>query len=213
MQTRYNEIMRRPSLSQLLPDTVELGYTMLITCMIILLGNAKLLLQKARLLSSADLIGQQFSTKVTTGFDSLSSFRFTGSVIAAIVWGGVGLVVYSALQAIWQAVRTARYRREFDSQQFVHPKQFTHDSYWRQIVADTILGFVLLTLLILCTILYVVIVLPASFAYTQRFIVNPGLTTALDPLVGIAITFITTTLLFFIVKLVVRHHRIASVEL
>jgi hypothetical protein len=205
--------MRRPLLAQLLPDTVELGYTMLITCVVILLGNAKLILEKVGLLSSADLIEQRFSTKVTTGFDSLSSFRFTGSVLQGIIWGVVGLIVYSMLQTIWQAARTATYRRGFDSKQFIHPKQFTHDLYWRQILTDTALGFTLLVLLVLGAILYIVVALPASFAYAQRFILKPSFSGLLDLLLSVVVTFVSTAVLLLLVKLVVRHHRTTAIEL
>jgi len=204
--------MRRSPLSRIFPDPIQLSYVALITCIIVLCGNAKLLLQRAGMLSSASLIGQQVSNKATAGIDSLSTFRFTGTVITSLIWGGTGLIVYSILQATRRAVRMAAYRREFDSQQYAHPQQFTHESYWRQIIIDTILGFLLLAFLIVGFILYVVVALPASFTFAQRFILRPGITTLIDPLISFVIAFIATTVLFLVLKLVIRHHRINAID-
>jgi hypothetical protein len=204
--------MRRHQLRQLLPGAIELGYIAIVVCVLILVGNAKLILERAGLISSATLIGQQVSTKASWGLNALGTFRFTASVINLIVWGVMGLVIYSTLQAVIRGLRTIEYTRDLDSRLYTHPQNFTHRAYWRQVVVDALLGFVLLALLATSAILYVVVVVPASFAYIQRFILKPGLTTALDPLASLAVAFVGTVILYLLLKLVIRRHRALAVE-
>jgi len=209
---RYNvDNMRRHPLRRLLPGAIELGYIAVVVCVLILAGNAKLILERAGLIGSASLIGQQVSTKASWGLNVLDTFRFTANVINLIVWGVMGLVIYSTLQAIVQGLRTIEYTRDVDSKLYVHPQNFTHHAYWRQIVAEAALGFVLLALLATGAILYIIVVVPASFAYLQRFILKPGLTTALDPLKSLVVAFVGTVVLYLVLKLVIRHHRVTAV--
>jgi hypothetical protein len=205
--------MRRPSILQLLPSAIELGYVALVACVIILVGNGKLILERAGMISSAHLIGQQVSTKVTAGLDSLSRFQFTGTVVDFILWGGIGLIIYSALYAVIRVIRTGEYWRDFDTQEFVHPRQFDRNVYWRQVTINTIVGFILLAVFVVIATLYVIVAIPASFAYARRFILKPGFDTAVDLLMSFIVAFVATTILYFSLKLVIRHHRVtAAVE-
>jgi hypothetical protein len=204
-------MLRRP-LSQLLPNGIELGYIALTVCVLVIAGSAKLVLERVGLISSATLIGQQVTTRATWGLGVLDTLRFTASVINLIVWGATGLIIYSALQAVVRGLRTIQYERDFDSQRYVHPQNFTRKAYWRQVVVDTFLGFILLVLLVTMAILYTVVIVPASFSYMQRFILKPGLTTVLDPILGLGVAFVGTIALYLIFKLVVRHHRVSAIE-
>jgi hypothetical protein len=204
--------MRRPSITQLIPNTIELGYIALISFFIALLGNGRLILERTGFITSATLIGRQVSTKATAGLLQLDSFRFTANATSLIVWGATGLIIYSALQALVRTMRLVTYERDLDSTRFVHPRSFKHQAYWRGIVIDTIFGFALLALLVAIGILYIVVAIPMSFAYVQRFILHPGLSSIGDPLLGVIIVFVATTILYFTLKLVVRHHRIAIAE-
>lgn len=204
--------MRRPSITQLLPNTIELGYVALIAFFIVLIGNGKLILERTGFITSATLIGQQVSTKATAGLLKLDSFRFTANATSLLVWGATGLIIYSALQALVRTMRLVAYERDFDSVEFVHPRDFKHQAYWRRIVIDTIFGFVLLALLVAIGVVYIVVALPMSFAYVQRFILHPGFSNVGDPLLSLVIAFIATTVLYFTLKVVLRHHRIAIAE-
>jgi uncharacterized membrane protein len=199
--------MRRTPLSQLRPATIEIYYIILFACLLIILGNGKLILQRAGLMDASDLIGQQVSIKVIWGTNWLDTFRFTAGIINLIVWGATGLIIYSALQSIVKTLRMIAYERDFDSQQFVHPQSYTHQAYWRQVIADALLGFTLLAVLALGTIAYVFIAVPDSFVYIQRFILHPSLGTTIDPFIGIDIAIVSTGILYMLIKLVIRHHR------
>ncbi len=203
--------MRGPVLSRLLPSSIELWYVALVAGILVLLGNGKLLIEKLGLIDSAQLIGGQVTTTVTAGLTTLSTLQFTASVANMIVWGATGLLIYSALQALVRGLRTIQYERDFDSNRYIHPQSYTHKAYWRQLVLDAILGFVLLVLLVVGAILYIVVAVPASFAYIQVFIVRPTLAIAYYPIVGVVIAFAATTLLYLLIKLVIRHHRISIV--
>ena len=199
--------MRRPVLSRLFPTSIELWYIVLVSCVLLVLGNGKLLLQKLELISSAQLIGGQVSTRVTSGLISLSTFKFTAGAANMIVWGATGLLIYSALQSAVRTLRTLQYDREFDSSSYIHPQNYSRRAYWHQIVLDAVLGFVLLALLVVGAVTYVVLAIPASFAYIQMFIVKPTLSIAYYPGLSLAITFAATAVLYLLIKLVIRHHR------
>lgn len=204
--------MHPHSLRQLLPTSFECGYLMLVTVIITLLGSGRILLERVGMINSADLLSQQVSTKITASINSFDTFRFTGSVVNGIIWLGTGLIVYSMIQAILRSMRIVAYEREFNSAHYVHPTSFTRQAYIRQVAVDTILGFLLLAALAVSISLYAVVALPTSFAYMRHFIVHTSFSTAFEPLISLAVAFIATSVVYFLLKLVVRHHRIRSVE-
>ena len=204
--------MRRTPPSQLRPSSIELWYIAFIACVLILVGNGKLLLERAGLITSADLIGQQVSTTVLWGNNWLDNFRFTAGVINLLIWGATGLVIYSALQALVRAVRVFEYERDFDSQLYVHPQGFTHTSYWRQIIIDAVIGFALLAVFVVVLIGYIAVILPDSFVYMQHFILSPGLHTMLDPFIGFDIAWVGTAVIYILLRVVIRHHRISAFD-
>lgn len=202
----------RSSFNRLRPSAIELWYVGFATCLIILIGNGRLLLQRAGLISSAQLIGAQVSIKVLSGTNLLDTFKFTAGAINLLVWGATGLIIYSFLQAFFRGLRTIEYERDFDSGQYVHPQGFTHQAYWRQIVADALLGFILLALLATAAFLFIEIALPDGFAYMHRFILTPTLPTALDMFIGFDIAYIGTLVVYLCLRLVIRHHHVTAVE-
>lgn len=204
---------RRAPLGQLRPNSIELWYVGFISCTLLLIGNGKLLLERAGLVTSADLIGSKVSTKVLWGTNWFDNFRFTASIINLIIWGATGLVIYSALQSVVRSLRIIAYDRDFDSQLYVHPQGYTHERYWKQVVMDTIFGFMLMAIFVVCCIGYVFIALPDSFIYVEKFILAPGLHTAIDPFLGLDIACVGTGIVYLLLKLVIRHHRISTSEL
>jgi hypothetical protein len=203
--------MRHASLSQLRPSALELWYVGFAACALILVGNGKLILERAGLIGSAHLIGQQVSTKVISGTALIDTFRFTAGAINLIVWGATGLIIYSGLQSLVQGLRTIEYERDFDTR-YIHPQGYTHQAYWRQIIGNALLGFVLMGLLIAAGFIYISIAIPDSFAYVQRFILQPSIPGLINPFLGFDIAFIATAILYLILKLVIRHHRLSKIE-
>jgi len=205
--------MHRNSLSLLRPNVIELWYIFFISCVLLLVGNGKLLLQKAGLITSAQLIGQQVSTKVLWGTNWFDNFKFTAGVINLIVWGTVGLIIYTTLQSIVRSLRIFAYKRDFDSGLYVHPQGYTHQAYWRQIILSSVFGFVLLAVFAVCAIAYVFIALPDSFVHVEHFIVSPSFGGLIDPFVAISITCVTTGVMYILLKLVIQYHRISDADL
>ncbi|HEY4160639.1 MAG TPA: hypothetical protein VGM08_01100 [Candidatus Saccharimonadales bacterium] len=204
--------MRRPTLSQLtqlMPGTIELWYVALITGVLLFLGNGNVLLEKLGLIGTSDLIGQQVSTKVTRIFEFLSGLSFSANASSMIVWGGAGLIIYSTLQALLRYLRTLQYEHDIDLT-YSHPREYTHRNFVRQLVMDTLLGLALVILLVLCLILYFATLLPNSFAYVQHFLVTPSFSAALDPVYGLAVAFLGTTIVYIILRLVINRHRLAA---
>lgn len=192
------------------PGTIELWYVAFATFALVMVGNGRLMLEKAGLLGSAHLIGAQVSTKVLWGSNLLDTFHFTANAVSLIFWGATGLIIYSVLQAIMQGLRDFEYRRDFDSNRFIHPQWFTHQGYWRQIISDAILGFVLLALLATSSFVYLAVAIPDSFAYFHRFILQPSLINVAYLPISFIIAFAATLVLYILLKLVIHHHRTSS---
>lgn len=206
--------MHHSRLSQVLPNSIEYWYVALATSAIILVGNGKLLLERFGFIGSAHIIGQEVSTKVLWGGSLLDRFNFTANAADLVVWGVVGMIIYSAIQSLTQSLRIIKYERDFDSTQYVHPQNFTHRGYWQQILTNTILGFVFLILLAASAYVYISVVVPNSFAYIHRFILAPThLYTVVDLCIGIIAMFVSTLILYLFLKLVVHHHRIKSINI
>ena len=77
-------------------------------------------------------------------------------------------------------------------------------------VVDTFLGFALLVLLALSLALYFAVLMPNSFAYVQHFLVDPSIAAAPDPVYGLAVAFLGTSIVYIILKLVIHRHRLAT---
>lgn len=178
--------------------------------MLVLVGNGRLILERLGLIGSTSLIREQVSTRIDWGLSSFQSFRFSANAADLVVWGIVGLIIYSALEALVKSIRTVQFRRDFDSARYIHPQGYSSASFWQEVTTNAILGFLLLVCMVAGGILYVVASIPASFAYVQRFILRPNFFTAFDFLAGLAIAFVATTVMYLLIKLVVRHHRISQ---
>lgn len=202
--------MRRSPLSLLWPSAIELWYVAFTSFALVMVGNGKLMLEKAGLIGSAHLIGQQVSTKLLWGSNLLDTFRFTANAVSLIFWGATGLIIYSALQAMMTGLRDFEYKRDFDSNRYIHPQNFTHRGYWRQVIGDAIFGFVLLALLAVGAFAYVAAALPDSFAYFHRFILQPSVLTSLYLVFSFVIAFAATLVVYILLKLVIRHHRTSA---
>ncbi len=202
--------MRRSPLRLLWPNAIELWYVVFTSFAIVMAGNGKLMLEKAGLIGSAHLIGAQVSTKLLWGSNLLDTFRFTASAVSLIFWGATGLIIYSALQAMVTSLRDFEFRRDFDSNRYIHPQGFTHSGYWKQVIADAIFGFVLLALFAIGAFAYVAAAVPDSFAYFHRFILQPSLSTSLYLVLSFVITFVATLVLYILLKLVIRHHQAST---
>jgi hypothetical protein len=204
--------MRRSPIRMLWPSAIELWYVAFTAFALLMIGNGKLMLEKAGLIGSAHLIGAQVSTKLLWGNNLLDTFHFTANAVSLVFWGATGLIIYSSLQAMMTSLREFQYKRDFDSNRYIHPQWFTHQGYWKQVVSDAVLGFVLLALFAAGAFAYVVVVVPDSFAYFHRFILHPSLSTVLYLPLSFVVAFVAAVVLYILLKLVIRHHRTSALS-
>jgi len=187
-------------------SSVELWYVLFTTCGLLLAGNAKLLLERAGLIASANLVSQQLSAKAVLGINRI----FTANTATFFVWCVIGLMAYSLLSAFLKAARNIAYIRHIDSPQYVHPVYYTHRSYWRQVIVDASLHFLFFALLIAGGAAYVIVVIPLSFVYTSTYILQPSLQHAVYVPVSLAALFLSTAIVYVLLRLVIRNHRVTS---
>jgi len=198
--------MQHPASRPFLLSKFELWCLSLSSLGLLIVGNARLFLERYGLVSSSHVVGQELSGHFTSGLGVLDSFSITPGLVTLIVWGGIGMIIFSLTQAIMRASAAVSYQRELSSNRFVHPAGFDRQTYWRQILKHTALSFGLLALLALATALYLLFVIPVSFYYTQTFLLAVSLNHLPSLLVGLFAALVGTTVLYYIAKLLRWQH-------
>jgi uncharacterized BrkB/YihY/UPF0761 family membrane protein len=183
-------------------SSFELWCVALCSLTLLLGGDAKILLARLGLVSSADVVGRQLSGQVTSGLSALDSLSLTPGLVTLIVWGAVGMVIYSFIQALQRASASVKDTREVSSNRFIHPKNFDRRAYWRQVLVHTGASFGLLLLLALLAGLYLFYAIPVGFYYTQVFIQQMGVSQVPNLLLGLFVVLTGTTALYYVIKLV-----------
>lgn len=194
-----------------LPSGIELGYVALAAFALLLVGNAKFILQRYGLIGPSALVQRQLAHGVGSGLQYLDSFNITAGAVNFIIWSLVGLVGFSVVQALLKATGIIRFERDLSSNRYVHPQNFDRKVYWRHIVTDAAISFILLALLAAVTALYVVIIVPTALNYTQQFIISSDMSHLGSLAIGAVTAFAGTFVVYALWKLVVWHHR-ASVR-
>jgi hypothetical protein len=169
---------------------------------VLIAGNARALLGRYGLLNSSQVVGQQLSGRLTSGLGTLDSFSITPGLVTLIVWGGVGMAIFSLTQAILRASATVSFQRQLGSNRFVHPSNFNRRDYWRQVLTHTVVSFGLLALLVLVAGLYLLFVAPVSFYYSQAFLLDISLAHLPSLALGLFTVFAGTAALYGAAKLV-----------
>lgn len=192
-----------------IPSSTETGGVAFVALLVVLLGNAKDLLNHYGLASSSKVVQAHIGSKVGDGLGKLDHFSLTTSVVTFAIWGVVGLIAFSVLQAALRVSGEVKYEEEVSSNQYVHPAGFSRQGFWRQIVISALISFGLLLLLAVVAVLYLVYFLPHGFTYARRFLLNASLLGVGDLLLGLLIVSVGTYILYFCLKLVIWHHRAA----
>lgn len=195
---------------QLLLSAFELWCVALVSLGLLIVGNARIFLERYGLIGSSAEIHRQLTSQVSSGLSVLDSFTVTPALVTFITWGMIGLVLFSIIQAAVRASGIVRLERDLSSNRYVHPQNFDRGVYWKRIATDAVLSFVLLALLVAAAVMYVVFAVPVGFAYVQRFLLHISLPHTFDLLAGLFTIFVGTALLYWLIKLAVWHHHLAN---
>lgn len=190
----------------LIPSLYEYWYITLAALVVLVTGNAKILLQHFGLMNSSYIVGDHVSNTVGSGLHVIDDFNATPGIVTFITWGVIGLVVFSLLHALRKASGAIDFEREVGSNRFIHPTNFSRRRYWRTILVNTFLSFGLITLLLFGIVLYVLFVVPVASLYLQRFLIVSSLARLLDLAVSLLIVGTGTLAVYFILKAVLWHH-------
>jgi hypothetical protein len=198
------------SYRQLVPSAFEVWCVSLGALALLVAGNAKIFLQRYDLISSSAVVHQQLSSTVGSGLGVLDSYSFTPGLVTFMTWGIIGLFTFSLVQAFVRASGVIKFEREVGSNRYVHPQNFSQDSYWKRIVTDSAVSFALLVLLGVVAMMYLLFVIPVGFIYAQRFLLHAQVGTIVSLLLGVFTVFVGTAILYLLLKLVILHHRFST---
>jgi len=188
--------------------TYELWWVALTALALLLIGNARFLLERLGLINASSVVHQQVAQTVGTGLGRLDTFTITPTVVTFLVWGGAGLILFSIIQGLLRASGTVQFERDLSSDRYIHPAGFSRASYWRRVIENTVISFVLLALLVTGAVGYVVYITPVSIDYLQVFLLNISLHTLPDLLASILVACTGTLVLYCLLKLAIWHHRL-----
>lgn len=191
----------------LIPSMYELWYVILTSAALLVVGCAHVFLERYDLIGSSSVVRAQFSNAVGNGLGALDAFSFTATAITFIVWGAIGLAVFSLIHAFARASNAWRFQHELSSNRYIHPANFNRKIYWQNVVRHTVMSFVLLALLIIGVLLYLLIVIPISFYYTQHFLIHSSLINLWSLAVGAVTIFAGTFVMYVLLKAVIWQHR------
>jgi hypothetical protein len=197
--------MRSP-FSRLVPNSAEVGGIAFASLLIVLIGNAKDLLNYYGLISSSDVIQSQLSSSFGSGLSKLDSFSVTPTVVTFGIWGLVGLTTLSIVQAILRVTGEIAYEKQVSSNDYIHPGNFSRQSYWAQITFHTLISLALWVLLAGVALAYLFGVIPLGFTYARHFLLHATLPGIGYLLLGLTLVFVGTLALYTCLKLVMRHH-------
>lgn len=190
-----------------LPSALETGGIVFLSIMILLVGNAKDLLERYGLLSSSQIVKDRLAHGVDHGLTKLDSFRATNGVVTFVVWGAVGLVTFSFVQALLRASNQIRYEKQLSSNEYVHPANFNRRAYWRQIVRNGLVSFLLLACLVVALLFYIALMIPLSFLHARRFLLQPSAAHISELVIGLVVLAASTYIVYALLKITVIHHR------
>lgn len=198
--------MKRSSFSLLKPNSAEIIGTAFAALFIVLVGNARDLLQHYGLTSSTEVVQSQLSASFGSGLSKLDTFSLTPTVVTFGIWGLVGFATLSIIQAIVHVTAEITYEKEVSSNDYVHPSNFSRNGYWAQIALHTLVSLALWILLAVTILTYLFGVVPQGFTYARRFLLHMTVPGAGYFLAGLLLIFLGTLALYVAAKLVVRHH-------
>jgi hypothetical protein len=196
-------------LSRLFPSAPEVWGIAFATLVLLLIGNGKDLLQRYGLVQSSQVVKNQLGHGIGSGLGILDSFTVTRSIVNFALWGVVGLIAFSFVHTLLTASNRLQEEKELSSNAYVHPEGFRRDSFWHHIVLHTVTSFGLLVLSAAVIVTYLFWVFPRSSARAGRFLLHltPGHVT--DLLIGLVSLFIGTYVVYVVLKLALRHHRVS----
>lgn len=194
----------------LLLTSYEAWCASLVAFAVLVAGQGHLILEKLGLMDSSAIVKGQVTSKVGSGLQTLDSFRLTAGLVTFLVWGLVGLVTLSVIRGIMQATGAIKFESELSSNRYVHPQGFNRDRFWRRVIIDTVLSFALLLLLVVGAIAYVVWAVPFSLNHVRSFILETSVTNAIGLALGAVILVATTIAVYYLLKLVLWHHRVSQ---
>lgn len=195
------------ALKRILPNGFELIGLGFLTIFVTILGNSQQLIEYYGLSSSTDVIKTSASQAISNGLAVLDSFSFTRTVITFIIWGVVGLLSLSVVQAIGRVWQTIEYDEEVSSKHYVHPRMFTRKRFWREVIEDFFglaAGVILLATSLYC---FMAVVWPVGLTYARDFLLSMSLAKAGLFVVGLFVLYCGLTVILSCLKLLLhRHH-------
>src|SRR5882757_8538006 len=161
--------------SRIVPTLFELVGILLLTLLVVLLGNTKQLLDYYGLSGSGDVIKHSTSAAISNGLAELDGFSLTDKIVTFMVWAVIGVLCFSVVQVIAGAYRDFEENEKVSSNRYVHPSTFVRGAFWRKVILNfigTLAGLIILGAALYCLLAYV---LPVALANTSTFLTKISL--------------------------------------
>jgi|GEM_PF-1728028 len=191
-----------------LPLPYELLILLFVDVLLLILGNARRMIDYYGLHNSDTLIRSGASTVVTGGLSKIDSFSFTDPVVTFGMWALIGIFCFSAVQGIVRIYREVEDDKELSSSDYVHPDNFARGSFWERVLLDFATAFVSMLLIVAGLIVLWAFVLPTSLEHARAFLLDVSFVHLVDLVLGLVIMYAWLVIFFVLVKAFVNRHRL-----
>jgi hypothetical protein len=174
---------------------------------VLLLGNARLLLYRLGLTSSADLVRSQLGSQASSWIGKLDGYTATRTGVIYAFWGALGLLTFGIMYAIMRTTQDVAYWERLSSNQYAHPANFNRTSFWRHILLSVAISGGSLITLLSAVMAYFLLVIPLSLERTHRFLIHPSLHQLGSLLAGTAAMLGATYVVYATAMLVLWSYR------
>jgi uncharacterized membrane protein SpoIIM required for sporulation len=192
------------------PGTFELISLVVVSILVVVLGNSRQLLDYYGLSSTNQVLKQGAGDTIAKGLTQLDSFSFTGQVVTFLIWAVVGLLCFSVAQAIARGYQEFQREEELSSNRYIHPSTFRRSAFWKSVgwnFATVVAGLTLLGLALYGMLAYV---LPIGLTYTQVFLQGVSVLHLGYFLLGLAVIYVGLIILDCCLRLLTHRRQIIS---
>jgi hypothetical protein len=193
-----------------LPLPYELLLLIFVDVLLLIVGNARRMIDYYGLHNSDTIIRSGAGTVVTGGLSKIDRFSFTDPVVTFGMWALIGIFCFSAVQGIVRIYHEVEDDKELSSNDYVHPDSFVRRSFWERILLDFVTAFVCMLLIIAGLIMLWAFVLPTSLEHARAFLLGVSFVHLVDLMLSLVIMYAWLVVFYVLVKTFVNRHRLLA---
>ncbi len=182
-------------------DSVDLGYALLTSSLLMLLTNLGHILDSFDVPGSRQILQSNLGRVMTDFLSKLDDFEFTKTAVLFLFWAFIGFVLYLLIQSLLNARNELEYDAEVSSDEYIHPESFDSKKYWEKTIEDKAVVLGLTVTLVAFVLLVLVVGLPFAQDRAAKLFDTISIQSLLLTVLGFLVLLFFTSLAIFGLKL------------